>query len=62
MIALRMKIGVSDKDVILACRHLVFTDTNGAQKSYTIQTVVADYGDLPRWGHSRLQVFNNNGK
>lgn len=24
--------------------------------------MVEDYGDLPRWGHSRLQVFNSNGK
>lgn len=62
MIALRLKIGVSDKEVIPACRHLVFTDPFGAQRNYTIQTIVEDYGDLPRWGHSRLQIFNCNGK
>lgn len=62
MIALRLKIGVSDKEVIPACRHLIFTDTNGAQANFTIQTIVEDFGDLPRWGYSRMHVFNNNGK
>lgn len=62
MIALRLKIGVPNKDVIPACRHLVFTDPSGAQSYYTIQTVVEDFGDFPRWGHSRLHVFNDNGK
>lgn len=62
MIVLRIKIGVSDKDVIPACRHLVFTEPNGAQSTYIVQTVVEDFGDNPRWGHSCLHVFNHNGK
>lgn len=48
MIVLRLKIGVSDKDVIPACKHLVFTETTGEEATYIVQTMVEDFGDTPR--------------
>lgn len=57
MIALRIKIRVTNKEVIYACCRLLFTDVNGLTHSHIIQVQVED-DDLPPWGSTRLSVFD----
>ncbi|KAF3341597.1 hypothetical protein FCM35_KLT00235 [Carex littledalei] len=54
----RIKIAVPDKEVIPACRNLIFTDTNGEMSTYLIQTIVEDDDPLLPWGYSRSQHFS----
>lgn len=57
LVALRMKIGVSDKEVISACRRLLFTDPAGTTHSHIVQIQVED-SEPPLWGTTRLPVFD----
>lgn len=62
LVLTRIKIAVPDKEVIPACRNLIFTDEQGVATTYLIQTIVEDEDPSPPWGHSRSQVFNTTGK
>lgn len=56
-IALRLKIGVPDKEVISGCRRLIFTDSKGISHSHLVQVQV-ETSELPPWGTTRLPVFD----
>lgn len=58
----RIKIAVPDKEVIPACRYLVFTNDTEEPAAYLIQTLVEDDNTALPWGHSRSQIFNANHK
>lgn len=46
LVALPLKIGVPDKEVISACRHLIFTDPNDIAHNHIVQTQV-EYSEIP---------------
>lgn len=58
MVGLRIKLGVPDKEVIPACRHLLFTEEDGEGFTQLVQTVVEDETDVLPWGHSRSHLFS----
>lgn len=57
LIAFRLKIGVPDKEVISACRRLIFTDPKGKTHSHIVQIQVED-SEIPHWGSTRHPVFD----